>query len=231
VISIGACKMPFYQCLLQLLFTCLNFFFLDRDVEKCAAAHGDKHINKMQWEDAQIASTVFRTIDPALASGLQIYKPTHVNHPVVKWATQSRAHVMWVIDLGIALDKEKAKRAVVAKQMGKTWSARHKSQAVLDLLKENMLDASCFQNGDTWIDPPACMPDCIRNAEPVNVVEAYRLYYVGPKMQVLGLAWKPFAEEPEFVEPSRKRLRELPEVEEFIQDAKRLAKRASVLQK
>lgn len=40
--------------------TCLNFFFLDRDVEICASYHGDKHLNKMQLEYAQIASTVVR---------------------------------------------------------------------------------------------------------------------------------------------------------------------------
>lgn len=206
-------------CYLHFLFTCLNFFFLDRDVEACAAAHGDKHINKMQLEYAQIASTVVRgiaarNVDLHVPEGT--YKSTHTHHPVVKWATQSRAHVMWIIDLGIALDKEKAKRAVIAKQMGKKWSATHKSQAVLHMLKEKMFDASYFEQGDAWSDPPACMPDCLRNAEP-NVVDAYRLYYVGPKMQVLGLAWKPYAEEPAFVESSRKRLRELPEVEEFIQ--------------
>jgi hypothetical protein len=197
-----------------LLFTCLNFFFLDRDVEACAAAHGDKHINKMQLEYAQIASTVVHLVNPALAPGLQVYKPTHKHHPVVKWAAQSRAHVMWIIDLGIALDKEKAKRAVIAKQLGKKWSATHKSQAVLQMLKEKMFDALHFEQGDTWSDPPACMPDCLKQAD---VVESYRLYYVGPKMQVLGLAWKPYADEPSFVEPSRKRLREMPGVEKYIQ--------------
>ena len=80
-----------------------------------------------------------------------------------------------------------------------------------------MLNASYFEQGDSWIDPPACMPDCIRDAE-ANVVDAYRLYYVGPKMQVLGLAWKPYAEEPAFVEGTRKRLRELPLVEAFIEE-------------
>ena len=81
------------MCLINFLLTCLNFFFLDRDVETCASYHGDKHLNKMQLEYAQIASTVVRQLSPSnVPDGT--YKETHKNHPVVKWAKKSRSHVI-----------------------------------------------------------------------------------------------------------------------------------------
>ena len=125
-------KCQFKSVFLHLLLTFLNFFFLDRNVEECAKAHGDKHINKMQLEYAQIASTVVRDL-------------VAKHHPVVKWAIQSRAHVMWIIELGIALDKEKARRAVIALQLlGKKWSSTHKSQAVLEMLKKTNVKCVVF---------------------------------------------------------------------------------------
>lgn len=205
------------MCLIHFLLSCLNFFFLDRDIDTCASYHGDKHLNKMQLEYAQIASAVVHMVVKQHVE-LQVpegtYKPTHVHHPIVKWATLSRAHVMWVIDLGIALQREKAKRAIVAATLGKRWSLQHKSQAVLQMLKEKMFEASYFPQQDTWQDPPACMPDCVKVTD--DVIESYRLYYAGPKVDLIGLAWKPYAEEPSFLEGARKRVREMPNVQEYI---------------
>lgn len=206
------------MCLINFLLTCLNFFFLDRDVETCASYHGDKHLNKMQLEYAQIASTVVRQLSKDVPDGT--YKETHKNHPVVKWAKKSRSHVMWIIDLGIALDKEKAKRAVIAKKHGKKWAATHKSQVILKMLKEKMLDESYFENGNKWSDPPACMPECVRNCEPNSVINAYRLYYASLKIDLTGLKWLPYAEEPSFLNEFKKKGRESQEIQEYIKKQK-----------
>ena len=93
----------------SLLVYLLNFFYLDRDLKKCAKYHGDTHLNKMQVEYAQIASTVWwklakkhdhlkehfeKNIKP------KIYRSTHEKHPVVLWATQSESHLLAVVQLG-----------------------------------------------------------------------------------------------------------------------------------
>lgn len=210
------------ECLFHYLLVLLNFFFLDRNVSKCAEFHGDKHLNKMQLEYAQIASGVVHMLaeQHSLMVPEGTYKPTHVGHPVVLWAAQSRAHVMWVIDLGIALAAEKTKRAAVRKTLGgKPWKETHKSTPVLEMLNEKMYDKQYFANGDAWTDPPACMPDCVKQKE--NVVESYRMYYAGPKVDLIGLGWEPYAREPEFVATCRKRLRENEEYQRFVLDARK----------
>jgi hypothetical protein len=94
----------------------LNFFFLDRDPVKCARYHGDKHLNKMQLESAQIASFVWHVnVFDGLSGAVDgqdekfgdikanIYKRSrsHIHHPVVKWACQSPQHYLAICDLGI----------------------------------------------------------------------------------------------------------------------------------
>ncbi len=96
----------------------LNFFFLDSDPVKCARYHGDKHLNKMQLEYAQICSLVWFILvfeNPQAKLGLdekqemqsKMYhkNKAHMKHPVVQWAAKSRAHYMAVVELGLALGK------------------------------------------------------------------------------------------------------------------------------
>lgn len=200
----------------SLLIYLLNFFFLDRDARRCAAYHGDKHLNKMQLEYAQIASTVMWHIHerrPFLPLERPLYKATHKNHPVVQWARQSRAHVAAIIEVGLALAEEKVVRAAVAKRLGKTWKTTHKSTPVLQWIKDHLpSDDSYFEQGSTWTDPPACMPECLRN-KGADVVDCYRLYYAGHKIRITGLAWRPYAEEPWFLEECRQRLAGMSDVQ------------------
>lgn len=196
----------------------LNFFFLDRDPKKCAKYHGDKHLNKMQLEYAQIVSTVWwivatrnSLLDSPVFTRIRdsIYKPTHIHHPVVVWAAQSRAHALAIIEVGLALAEEKKTRAVVAKQYGKKWSTEHKSTPVLQFIRDNLPTADLFELGDTWRDPPACMPKCIRDASS-DVVECYRLFYSAHKVELTGLKWLPYVEEPDFLADTRKRIASMP---------------------
>jgi hypothetical protein len=203
-------------------FVCLlNFFFLDRDPKECAKHHGDKHLNKMQLEYAQIVSTVFWLIHektPFLDEETKgkIYKPTHKHHPVVKWATQSSAHTLMIIDVGLALAKEKEARALVAKRIAnKKWKTTHKSTAVLEWIRTHMPRVDYFELGDMWVDPPACMPECLQK-KGADVVDCYRLFYTGYKIRVTGISWRPYAQEPWFLEECRQRLSNMPDVEEDI---------------
>lgn len=79
----------------------MNIFVLDRDPFKAAEYHCDKHVVKMILETAQILSTVLH------AYGVEgLYKPTHPNHPCVKWAGETGANFNWTYYLGCSLLSE-----------------------------------------------------------------------------------------------------------------------------
>jgi hypothetical protein len=198
------------------LFVCfLNFFFLDRDLKKCARYHGDKHLNKMQLEYAQIASTVWwnlsksdKKLQERFDRDIQpnIYKSSHEKHPVVLWATQSESHLLAVVELGLQLSEEKKIRAKLANADGKVWKADHASTPILEFIKANLPPIESFELADEWRDPPACMPQKYATMG-IDVVESYRFYYVGHKMEVTGIKWEPYAKEPSFVKEFQSRLK------------------------
>jgi len=209
----------------DLFWLLLNFFFLDRDPKRCAKYHGDKHLNKMQLEYAQIASTVMHLWDeehPFLSSETRgiIYKPTHRHHPIVVWASKSQLHVQAIIEVGLALAVEKVERAHVAKQLGKKWKTTHKSTPVLNWIRDNMPKTEKEQ---MWVDPPACMPACLQN-KGVDVVDCYRLYYTGHKIRITGLSWRPYAQEPWFLEDCRQRLSCMQDVQENMEEEEKKQK-------
>lgn len=194
--------------ILSVLLFLLNFFFLDRDPKKCARYHGDKHIHKMILEYAQIGSTVFSIVG---VKHTLLYKPTHKNHPIVVWASKSLAHLRAIIDLGIALGEERARRLVLAHKLGKKWSTQHASTAVLVFMKHNLPPATVFQHRDAWSDPPLCMPKCLHD-KGADVVDCYRLYYCGHKTEVTTLRWDPYVENPYFLEQCKQRISNMPDV-------------------
>lgn len=65
----------------------MNRFILDTTAQDSARALCDKHVVKMVLEEAQILSTALQ-LNGIENSGL--YKPTHINHPVVKWTASCR---------------------------------------------------------------------------------------------------------------------------------------------
>lgn len=199
--------------LLSVLLFLLNFFFLDRDPKKCARFHGDKHIHKMILEYAQIGSTVFWIVGRH-HDGL--YKPTHKNHPIVVWASKSLAHLRAIIDLGIALSEERSQRLITAHKMGKKWSTQHASTGILLFMKNNLPPPSAFKDGDAWIDPPLCMPQCLHN-KGKDVVDCYRLYYCGYKTEVTNLKWEPFVSNPFFLDDCKLRISTMTDVLNDIQ--------------
>jgi hypothetical protein len=79
----------------------MNIFFLDRNVEKSATYHVDKHVVKMRLELAQLASTAHW-----ITGSSAPYKKTHVNHPSSKWCRESLSNYDYVVNLGLALCDE-----------------------------------------------------------------------------------------------------------------------------
>lgn len=200
--------------LLSVLLYLLNFFFLDRDPKKCARFHGDKHIHKMILEYAQIGSTVFWIVGHH--KDVPLYKPTHMKHPIVVWASQSIAHLRAVIDLGIALSEERSQRLPVALKLGKKWNTQHASTSVLLFMKNNLPPATAFPNHDTWTDPPLCMPNVLHN-KGKDTVDCYRLYYCGYKTEVTNLKWEPFVQNPHFLDECKLRISTMTDVLNDIQ--------------
>lgn len=186
-----------------------NFFYLDDDLDTCARYYGDKHIHKMVCECGQIVSYAWRNVQPEVTSHI-VYdcdpNHSHRKHPVVLWAQSSREAYHWVIDLAFALQREKIRRKDTQPEACKGWSREpHKSLEVLEYLR-NHVPAEIPALGYRP-QPPACVPDCYK-LPGLSVMEQYRLYYAGHKVQVTHLSWLPFVEEPPFLNEYKKRVRE-----------------------
>ncbi len=161
----------------------------------------------MVVEAAQLCSTVWHAkaeADTTFAERISphIYRATHRKHPVALWAIRSRANYVALVRYGLELVVEKRRRmahmATLAKGLQRTWSAEHKSEPVLQFLRDNAPPLSAFPEGDTWSDPPLCMPDWYRTdpatGQTRDAVVAYRLYYAGSKVRIAGLKWLPYVE-------------------------------------
>jgi hypothetical protein len=156
----------------------MNIFMLDKNPALAAQAHIDRHVVKMLTEYAQILSTVWRIHRPSAAIYLnnqgKIYKPTHRNHPSVKWAADCSENYAWLLQLWISLHAEYKFRYGDHKRHGafmKTY----------DSLKYMPGDISIIPNRlGTLSETPymakefqAVGPDYKHN----DPVEAYRTYY------------------------------------------------------
>lgn len=151
----------------------MNIFYLDPNPEICARYHCDKHVIKMIVESAQILSTVHHILDSAYKPA---YKPTHKNHPCVKWAAKSLFNYDFVSKLGLKLCAEYEYR----------YSRIHASAHILFGLYENVPQS--IPIGE-FTPPPQCMPEQYRLENLLSLygntitetVTAYRNYYIGEK--------------------------------------------------
>jgi len=143
----------------------MNIFYLDRNIKKCAAYHCDKHVVKMILEYAQLLSTTCWEL-----GGVGPYKPTHSNHPCAKWARESEANFLYLVDLQELLNNEYKIR-----YSGKD----HKSYLVV---QELLLPT--FSSRD-FTEPPKCVPEQYKQ---LDVVTAYREYY--KKDKAYFCTWK-----------------------------------------
>lgn len=134
----------------------MNIFYLDEDVVKCARYHADKHVIKMILESAQILCTAL-----GLHGVETQYKPTHLKHPCVIWAAESKDNCIWLQNLVVALNYEYMHR----------WDrvCDHKSALVAMPLKFPTMKFS----GIT--ERPQAMPE--QYQIPNDPISAYRKYY------------------------------------------------------
>ncbi len=141
----------------------MNIFILDKEVEKCAEYHCDKHVIKMILESAQMLSAVVRL------NGHDIgYKLTHKNHPCTIWARESLSNYNWLVRLTRLLNYEYRYRY--------DKDVNHKSYDLVKTLPIPDLP-------DIGLTPFAqAMPEQYKNK---NAVKAYRDYYINEKSSFL----------------------------------------------
>lgn len=147
----------------------MNIFFLDRSPALAASYHHDRHVVKMCLETAQILSTAAH-LNGVAVKGL--YRPTHVNHPCVRWAAHSQENQWWLYRLAVQLNVEMQHR----------FGKEHKSTDISEDAAFVLLHGFTGHLADPnySITPPAlAMPDKYKTDDPV---ESYRRYYKAEKM-------------------------------------------------
>ena len=143
----------------------MNIFVLDKNPEKAAYYHCDKHVVKMILESCQILCTVHHlfAVYPTIP-----YRKTHASHPCIIWVMQSQGNFEWLIQLTKYLLHEYTYR------YGKT----HKSREVYNWMLEHPLPF----NPKILTEFAQVMPDIYKSSDPVL---AYREYYKYGKKSIL----------------------------------------------
>lgn len=154
----------------------MNVFWLDEDPRLAARYHCDQHVNKMLLEAAQLLCTAARE------NGYDadfLYRATHVDHPVTRWAGASRANWLRLCEHAEALNAEFVER------YGKECD--HASWTVIERIDPDEIE---FPSSEPTPRPQA-MPE--RYRRPGDPVSAYRAYYAGEKAE--WAEWK-YTDEP-----------------------------------
>lgn len=147
----------------------MNIFILDKNPERNARYHVDRHIVKMPLETAQILCTVMYIWGLAKTVGEIPYKPTHKNHPCVKWAAESYANFRTLTDIGKALCAEYTIR----------YNKVHACEEVIKMAAHHTAWKVPKEKFDAPATPYAqAMPEEYKHR---NSVTAYRAYYNGEK--------------------------------------------------
>ena len=161
----------------------MNIFFLDKNPEKCAQYHVDKHSIKMILEYSQLLSTAHRVLDGqetivksktgrnvkrwVLNDNLDkiLYSATHINHPSAVWVRHSAANYMWLAELLEECCKEYSYR------YGKIHKVE--SSGLMQTLKNNFPKNI---SDKPFTEPTPAMPDECKVAG--DSIASYRRYYV-----------------------------------------------------
>ncbi|RQG97678.1 hypothetical protein [Natrarchaeobius chitinivorans] len=144
----------------------MNVFWLDEDPRLAARYHCDQHVNKLLLEAAQVLCTAARQ------NGYEadfLYQPTHVDHPVTRWATASSANWRRLREHAAALNEEFVDRY--------DKDDDHASWQVIERIEP---DEIAFPSDEPTPRPQA-MPEEYRR--PDDPIGAYRAYYAGEKAE------------------------------------------------
>jgi len=109
----------------------VNFFYLDKDTEKCAEFYGDKHIVKIPIEIGQILSKIHHELKTGIDYA-KIYKSSVVVKNTIGpyvWASESYENYVWTSKLGLALINQFKLR------FNRT---EHKTEKILQYLHDNV---------------------------------------------------------------------------------------------
>lgn len=141
----------------------MNIFYIDNDPALAAQMLCDKHVVKMPLETAQLLSTAHHIHGSDFVD--EIYKKTHINHPVTKWVAASRAHYKWTVSHFSALLTEYEFR----------YKKKHACEKLWTFLK-NVPDIPTSK----WTDPPQCVSERYKDPHD-STVNVYRKYYFNEK--------------------------------------------------
>jgi hypothetical protein len=155
----------------------MNIFYINEDPIIAAQELADDHIRKMQIESAQMCCTAH------WETGTEApYKRAHWNHPSTKWVRESIQHYNWLVEHGLE----------ICDQFTKRYGKLHKTQSVLEWLKQNKPQIS--DNGFT--PPPQCMPEEFRMGD---TIEAYKNFYINDKIKIKKLTYNKLNNKPEWI--------------------------------
>lgn len=139
----------------------MQIFILDKDPQKAALYHNNKHVVKMCVESAQILCTIHHITGNRKDIP---YKKTHINHPCVKWVLESMSNYNWLLSLTSELLKEYTYR----------YEKIHKTTLTYNWLLENKPNLP--NKGLTKF--ATAMPEEYITEDPV---QSYRNFYLGEK--------------------------------------------------
>jgi len=138
----------------------MNIFVLDRYPHRAAQMMCDIHVSKMTLESAQMICTV------AHSFGVDApYKPTHQNHPCVRWLREDDRHLTWLLLHFRELRREYALR----------FGREHLSSTKVWPLAKTILYRLCYSDNEQPTGFILAMPP--QYADPAQPVESYRRYY------------------------------------------------------
>mgnify|MGYP003340310448 FL=1 len=138
----------------------MNIFYLDKNPQKCAEYHNDKHVVKMILETAQLLCGAHWA-----TGGEAPYKLSHKNHPSAIWTRTNKENYKWLCLLGLELCWEYQSR----------YNKTHKTFEIIKWCNDNLPN---IPDGE-FFDPPPAMPDYCKIEN--NSILSYRNSYMTEK--------------------------------------------------
>ena len=148
---------------------------MDKNIEKNAQFHCDKHVVKMGSELGQMISTAYHVLQPNNVPHWCYAKAAYRNHPCSIWVRESSANFLYACKLGLAIYNE--------------YQFRYNKPNNFIKLK-NLLDNSIkhpIKSTLNTLTPFAqAMPSEFRMKN--HAITAYRTYYASKKRHLFS--WK-----------------------------------------